>query len=170
MSKVETIQYQGKDYATVPARIKEFREKNPRASISTEPRFQEDGSVIFQAKIIQDQADEYSATATGTARYASNEIGKPKAFEKLETISIGRALAVLGYLNNGDVATTEEMAEFEQFQENKLDTAIETIKKATKRDEFQSVMSSLNPEQQKQITPVIKARMAELKKEVQHAS
>lgn len=170
MSKVETIQYQGKNYATVPARLKEFREKHPRASIQTQHTFLEDGSLVFKAKIVQDQADEYSANATGTAHYTAKEIEKPKSFEKLETISIGRALAVLGYLNNGEVATSEEMAEFEQYKEDKLETAIETIKKATKRDEFQAVMSSLNAEQQKLITPVIKARMLELKKEVQHAS
>lgn len=171
MSKVDTIQYQGKDYATVPARLKEFREKNPRAEIATEPRFLDDGSVVFQAKIIQDRKDDYSATATGTARYSQVEVSKPKAFEKLETISIGRALAVLGYLNNGDVATTEEQEEFENYKLEKVEQAIEDIKKAEKRGEFQAIMGRLNPEQQKQVTPIIKARMAELKaQEVHHAA
>lgn len=174
MSKVDTIKYQGKDYATVPARLKEFREKNPRADVQTVPKFLDDGSLIFQATIVTDRSDEASARATGTARYTANEVSKPKAFEKLETISVGRALAMLGYLNNGEVATTEEMQEFEQYQHDKLETAIAAIKSATKRDEFQAVMAGLNAEQQKQITPIIKERMAELKreseKEPQHAS
>lgn len=167
---IETIKYQGKDYATVPARLKAFRQENPRAAITTEPRFLEDGSVLFQAKITQDQKDEYSATATGSAMYSAAEIAKPKAFEKLETISIGRALAVLGYLNNGDVATTEEMAEFEQFKLNKVEDAIEAIKTATKRGEFQDIMAKLTPDQQKQVTPIIKERMAELKRETADVS
>lgn len=163
MSKVETINYQGKDYATVPARLKEFRQTNPRAEITTEPRFLDDGSIVFQAKIIQDRSDEHSAIATGTARYSASEVSKPKAFEKLETISIGRALAVLGYLNNGDVATTEEMAEFEQYKLDKVEEAVAAIKAATKRGEFQDIMAKLTPDQQKEVTPIIKERMAELK-------
>lgn len=162
MSKVDTISYQGKDYATVPARLKEFREKNPRAAISTEPRFLDDGSVVFQTQITQDRADEYSATATGTARYSATEVSKPKAFEKLETISIGRALAVLGYLNNGEVATSEEMEDFENYKLEKVEQAIEDIKKAEKRADFQAILSSLSADQQRQVTPVIKARMKEL--------
>jgi hypothetical protein len=31
---VETIKLKGNDYATVPQRLKEFREKNPRAEVS----------------------------------------------------------------------------------------------------------------------------------------
>lgn len=162
MSKVDTISYQGKDYATVPARLKEFREKNPRAAISTEPRFLDDGSVVFRTQITQDRADEYSATATGTARYSATEVSKPKAFEKLETISIGRALAVLGYLNNGEVATSEEMEDFENYKLEKVEQAIEDIKKAEKRADFQAILSSLSADQQRQVTPVIKARMKEL--------
>lgn len=163
MSKIETIKYQGKDYATVPARLKEFRSTNPRASVSTEPHFLEDGSVVFRATIIKDKSDEHSASATGNARYTSNELSKPKAFEKLETISVGRALAMLGYLNDGDIASTEEMLEFEQYQEDKVMTAIEAVTVAEKRSEFQAILSGLSPEQQKQLTPHIKERMQELK-------
>lgn len=123
MSKVDTINYQGKDYATVPARLKEFRSMNPRASISTVPKFLDDGGLMFQATIIADRADDSSATATGTAMYTASEMSGKKQFEKLETISIGRALAVLGYLNNGEVATGEEMAEFEDYKEDKKATA-----------------------------------------------
>jgi len=55
--------------------------------------------------------------------YTASEMSGKKQFEKLETISIGRALAVLGYLNNGEVATGEEMAEFEDYKEDKKATA-----------------------------------------------
>lgn len=168
MSK-DSIKFGDKDYALVPARLKKFRESNPRASIITAPTIHDDGSVTFQAKIVQDRADDYSAEATGTAHYDATEIKKAKAFEKLETISVGRALANIGYLNDGQVATTEEMEEFEQYRLSKVEDAIESIKTATKRGEFQDIMAKLNPEQQKEVTPIIKARMAELKKEAAHA-
>ena len=44
-----------------------------------------------------------------------------KAFEKLETISVGRALSLLGYLNNGEIASSEEMEEFEDFKKRKVE-------------------------------------------------
>ena len=163
MSKIDTINYQGKDYATVPARLKEFREKHPRAEVTTEPLFQEDGSLIFRARIQTDRSDPDSASATGHARYSSTELNKPKAFEKLETISVGRALAILGYLNDGQVATSEEMAEFENYQLEKIETAKDKVAKATKRGDFEAILAELNAEQQKEITPIIKARMQELK-------
>lgn len=164
MSKVKTIQYGSvAAYATVPARLKEFRERHPRASISTEPKFLDDGSCIFTATIISDLQDEYSARATGTARYSATEISKQKAFEKLETIATGRSLSLLGFLNNGDVASSEEMLEFEGHQQDKLETAIEQVKKAQKRDEFQAILDGLSAAQQKEVTPFIRTRMEELK-------
>lgn len=143
MSKVETIKYQGKDYATVPARLKEFREQNPRASILTAPLYQEDGSLIFKAEIIQDKSDENSATATGHARYTAEEIKRAKAFEKLETVSIGRALSILGYLNDGQIASTEEMDEFENYKADRVNIAIEELNEAKTLDELKEVFFSL---------------------------
>lgn len=166
MSKLDTIKYQGKDYATVPARLKEFRQTNPRAAIETTPTHHEDGSVTFKATITQDRKDDYSAVATGNAHYSKDELSKPKAFEKLETISVGRALANLGYLNNGEIATGEEMEEFEAYQLGKVDQAIKDIKAAEKRGDFEAILSKLNADQQRQVAPVIKARMTELKNAV----
>jgi hypothetical protein len=161
-----SIKFGDKDYALVPDRLKDFREKNPRASVETNPTFNADGSVTFQATIVKDLSDEYSAKATGSARYTEVEMKKAKAFEKLETISVGRALANLGYLNDGRVATTEEMEEFEQYQLSKVEEATEAIRKAQKRGEFENIIASLNPEQQKQVAPIIKERMQELKNAV----
>lgn len=159
MSKIETIKYQGKDYATVPARLKEFREKNPRASIETDPTYHEDGSVTFKATLVQDRADEYSATATGNAHYSAKELETKKAFEKLETISVGRALANLGYLNDGQIATTEEMVEFEQF---KLEKFADKIDSAESVDELMKLFSSMNAEEKKAFTEALSAKKKEL--------
>lgn len=159
MSKVETINYQGKDYATVPARLKEFREKNPRAGISTVPTVQPDGAVIFQATIVVDKSDEGSASATGTAMYSAKEMEGKKAFEKLETISVGRALALLGYLNNGEVATGEEMAEFEEYRSDRVKNAITSAETV---DELFTIFSELNPQEKKEFTPLLSERKKEL--------
>lgn len=158
MSK--SIKFGDKDYSLVPERLKIMREENPRASVETEPTYNADGSITFKATIIRDQADEHSARATGNARYTEVELKKPKAFEKLETVSVGRALANLGYLNDGQIATTEEMIEFETFG---LEKAIEKIKVAEKRGEFQEILAKLNAAQQKQVTPYVTERMKELK-------
>ena len=158
MSKLETISLKGNQYATVPTRLKEFREKNPRSSVVTEPTIT-DTRVIFKATIITDLADETSARSTG---HAYGELKDDKAFEKLETVATGRALALLGYLNNGQVATTEEMEEFELFQENKFAEAVESVAKATTREEMQSIIAKLKPAQQKELLPHIQERSKEL--------
>lgn len=120
MNKIKaSVKFGDKDYALVPERLKAFREANPRASVSTEPSYQVDGSLIFKATIITDLSDDTSSRATGHARYSTNELSKPKSFEKLETVATGRALANLGYLNDGQIATSEEMEEFENYQAEK---------------------------------------------------
>lgn len=148
MANVKTTKIGGgADYALVPDRLKEFRETNPRAKIETTPNWHEDGSLEFHAYIIKDKADENSADATANAFYNVKEMAGKKAFEKLETISVGRALAMLGYLNNGKIATSEEMVEFEDFQTNKkfeaIENAIDRINSTETIDELKSVFSEL---------------------------
>jgi hypothetical protein len=158
-----SIKFGDKDYALVPDRLKKFREENPRASIETEHELQVDGSITFKATIVKDLADPASARATGTARYTEIELKKPKAFEKLETVSCGRALANLGYLNDGQIATTEEMEEWEaqQFGQAKKD-----LKKATTRKEFKAILAKAKtPEQKQELTPLVQARIKEVAKE-----
>ena len=168
------------DYAKVADRLKEFREANPRSKTATQYKILEDGTVIFKAYVWKDKTDfidilkvsgaeaaMLSADADGTAK--SGDEGE-KSFEKLETIALGRALALLGYAGTGEIASSEEMERYEQWKLEAVEEAIEKIKVATKRDEFQEVLSKLSPEQQKQITPIIKERMADLKKELAHAS
>ena len=156
-----SIKFGDKDYALVPDRLKKFREENPRASIETEHEFNVDSSITFKATIVKDLSDPNSARATGTARYTEVELKKPKAFEKLETVSVGRALANLGYLNDGQIATTEEMEEFEAQQ---FGQALEDLKTAKTQDEFKAILAKAKtPEQQQELTPLIKARIEEVK-------
>jgi len=152
----------GNDYATVPQRLKQFRQDNPRSIVETKPEFMPDGTVVFSARIVKDKADESSAEATG---HSYGKLGESKAFEKLETIATGRALALLGYLNNGQVATTEEMEEFESYKAEQFESVMDEIKKAKKREEFTEILNKLTPEQKKEATPLINARIKELKKD-----
>lgn len=157
------VKFGEKDYAFVPDRLKKFREENIRASIETEHQFNPDGSVTFKATIVKDLADPTSARATGTARYSEVELKKHKAFEKLETVSVGRALANLGYLNDGQIATTEEMEEWEAQQ---FGQALEDLKTATTQSEFKAILAKAKtPEQKQELTPLIKARIEEVKNE-----
>jgi hypothetical protein len=116
MKKVETINLKGKDYATVPARIKEFRSDCPNGLITTSFEFHGE-QIVFKARILRDKSDENSAEGTG---HSLGPTKGEKNFEKLETIAVGRALSMLGYMASGDVASSEEMEEFLEEKEMKL--------------------------------------------------
>lgn len=106
----------GNKYAKVKDRLKEFREANPRGLVETSPTIQPDGSLLFKARILKDKSDAGSAEATG---HAMGPNKGDKAFEKLETIAVGRALALLGYASDGEIASDEEMEEFLNHKEEK---------------------------------------------------
>jgi hypothetical protein len=122
MSKLDTVKLQGKDYALVPTRIKEFRNDCPQGLIETFPEFLEDGQVLFKARVLKDKENPNSAEGTG---HALSKLDKDKSFEKLETIAVGRALAMLGYMASGDVASGEEMAEFIEYKKTKQEEELE---------------------------------------------
>ena len=71
---------------------------------------------MFTAEVIKDLSNEASARSTGNAFGANKGV---KGFEKIESISVGRALAMLGYCADGEIATSEEMEEFQDFQKTK---------------------------------------------------
>lgn len=174
--KTKTIAYASvKEYATVPARLKQFREDCPRGSIETKPNLLPDGTVIFSTTIIKDLKDEHSARSTGSA------MGKTtgtKAFEKLETISVGRALALLGYMASGDIASSEEMEEFQAYREEKIVDAIQSLQSVTTLEQLKEVFMGLGnlisekdvinakDEMKKKLTPKVKLNEIEELKEV----
>ena len=111
MKKTATIDLKGKAYAQVKDRLKEFRTDCPNGLIETTPTVS-DTSIIFKARILKDKSDPASAEATGHSFAKVTEKGVEKQFEKQETIAVGRALALLGYAVDGDIASSEEMEEF----------------------------------------------------------
>lgn len=162
MNKVATINLKGNDYATVPQRLKEFREKHPNSDIQTEPTFHPDGSVTFKARIIKDLSDENSMKGTGHAHYSATEMKQPKAFEKLETVARGRALSDIGYLNNGEIASTEELEEFYGFQFDKVEKQINEAKTV---EDLLSIYKDMNSAAKKQFTE----KLGEKRKELENA-
>lgn len=143
MNKLETIDLKGKEYAQVATRLKKFREDCPNGLIETTPTVEKD-FIIFKARVIKDKSNDKSAEATG------HSLGKntgDKAFEKLESIAVGRALAMLGYMASGEIASSEEMEEFYDYQEQKkaeaIRDAVESIETTKTLDELKSLFVSL---------------------------
>lgn len=137
--KTPTVDLKGKDYATVPARLKLFREDCPNGLIETSFD-KDDETIIFTARVLKDKAKPESAEATGHAFGSSKGV---KQFEKLETIAIGRALAILGYLASGDIASSEEMSEFYEYQEQKMQDAMDLLNESTTIEELRENFISL---------------------------
>jgi|CXWL01.1.fsa_nt_gi hypothetical protein len=138
---------QVKKYARVADRLMEFRTANPNALIETTPTVQPDGSILFKARILKDKATESSGEATG---HALGENKGTKAFEKLETIAVGRALALLGYAADGEIASSEEMEEFETYKKQKeeemLFAAQEKLEGCTSLDELKTAWAEISVE------------------------
>ena len=103
---VETIEIgTGINYAKVSSRLAAFHEDHTQCQIKTECQFK-DGYAIFSATVT-------TKKGAFTGHSMAKVTGK-KAFEKQETIAVGRALAFAGYLSSGDIASQEEMADFHQ--------------------------------------------------------
>lgn len=132
-----------KKYARVADRLMEFRNANPNGLIETAPTITGD-MIIFKTRIVKDKSDTSSAEATGHAMGKNEGV---KAFEKLETISTGRALALLGYAADGEIASSEEMEEFEAYKVQKLEEMLmdaqEKLESCTTVEELKTVWGNL---------------------------
>ena len=108
---MKTINLKGKEYAPVSARVEQFHKDHSDGSITTETTFS-DGHVIVKATITFGQSDAGIPTCRTFTGHAYGKVGTEKAFEKLETTSVGRALAFAGYLAGGEIASYDEMEAF----------------------------------------------------------
>lgn len=178
--RMETINLQGKQYAQVSTRVKEFRGAFPNSKIEIGEPEQDGELMVFNAWIWKDKKDlielmksgvtdknilRSSADANGAAR---SRVGvKEKDFEKLQTIAVGRALAMVGYLASGEIASFEEMEEFYQYQDDKkqkyIDEQVELFATAKNMDELKQLWLDTD----KTIPAIVEAknkRKAELEK------
>jgi hypothetical protein len=106
---MKTINLKGKEYAPVSARVEQFHKDYGSGSITTETTFSE-GHVIVKATITFSAShDAPTRTFTG---HSYGKVGTEKAFEKLETTAVGRALAFAGYLAGGEIASYDEIESF----------------------------------------------------------
>ena len=160
--KIKTIKVSGdKDYAKVADRIKVFWEENPNGKIDTEREDISENKVRFIARIWRD-SDVVSNLATTSTninaiKFTANATASADAIkkgdkenEKLETVAVGRALAMLGYLASGEVASREEMEQFEIYKANlfqdEVNKTIELMKKTKTIDELRRLYVSLRSE------------------------
>ena len=103
---MQTINLQWQQYAKVKDRIAEAHKDNKKLSITTNIEcFDKEKLVfLFTANVANDKW-EFTGHAMQTIRWK-------KDFEKWETISVGRALALAGFLSDWEVASYEEVEDF----------------------------------------------------------
>ena len=185
-NKVKTVHLKGNtEYAKVADRLNEFRAANPRSKVSVKHSYDDEGNLTSRAYIWKDKVDFYellkngvkasdaleSADSEGTSFMKANRLAQDKGFEKNETIAVGRALALLGYATNGEVASSEEMEEFEQYQADKAaearSAAVAKMQQAKTMTDLQNAWLSLTKEQRldKDIQAAKNTRKEELSNE-----
>lgn len=154
------------NYAKVADRLVEFRSDYPNSKIAVKNQFDENGNLFSHAYVWRDKADFLdlmkcgvsaseamdSADAEGSSVMFANRLKFEKGHEINETIAVGRALALIGYTASGDIASSEEMEEFEEYKKEKAkevqDEAIKSLSDAGSIDELRDVWLSLPKEQQ----------------------
>ena len=121
------------EYLTVPYRIKFVREYfGNRLQILTFSSELEHGSTKFRASVFLDGKE----LSVGESKMMVN---RDKEFEKSQTVSIGRALSILGFMGN-EIATAEEIEDF-----IKSDAPQE--KKQIKKEVKQEVIKKFNTQE-----------------------
>ena len=108
-------------HAKVKDRLKAFWEENSRGKIDTSYKMETNGLTVFKTTMLRDKADPHSREATA---HAMGNVTDEKSFEKLETISVGRCLALLGYATDGEIASSEEMEEFENYKQTQKEAML----------------------------------------------
>jgi hypothetical protein len=126
--KLNTIKVSGGgDYAKVAERLKEFHKTYSNGKIETSYNLTE--AMICFKTIITPDVEKPERFFTG---HSLGKIAGVKAFEKLETISAGRALAFLGLLADGEIASADEMEEYIEETNSKEADRLETIEELKK--------------------------------------
>ncbi len=127
MAKLNTIKVSGGDYAKVSERLKEFHKTYGNGKIETSYNLTE--AMICFKTIITPDVGKPEGFFPG---HSLGKIGGLKAFEKPETISAGRALAFLGLLADGEIASADEMEEYIEETNSKEADRLETIEELKK--------------------------------------
>lgn len=142
MRKVKTIKLKGKDYVQVAERVRTIHEERKDAfDIVTTYEVTSSGNIVFTATLIIETKGGKQRTFTG---HSFGKLGGEKAFEKLETVAVGRALAFAGYHGDGDIASAEEMENIEpEIDYDMIEQAQIAIADAKTIEELKSVFQKL---------------------------
>lgn len=134
--KLNTIKVSGGgEYAKVAERLKEFHKTYKNGKIETSYNLTE--AMICFKTIITPDVEKPERFFTG---HSLGKIAGVKAFEKLETISVGRSLAFLGLLADGEIASADEMEEYIEETNEKEAERLKTIEELKKvADEITSI-------------------------------
>jgi hypothetical protein len=103
-----TTKIKEKDYAEVNQRIKAFRMVHPNGTIETRIVKMEDGIVLMQTTVMDDQGN-VLGTGFAQEKESSSFINKTSYIENCETSSVGRALGMCGFGIDTSVASYEEV-------------------------------------------------------------
>lgn len=106
---METIKIMGKDYATVNARLKAFREEHKDWSLISDVIQLNEESCVVKATIL-DEHGRVLATGLAQEDRTSSKINQTSYVENCETSAWGRALGNLGYGIDTAVASADEVA------------------------------------------------------------
>lgn len=106
---METIKIMGKDYATVNARLKAFREEHKDWSLISDVIQLNEESCVVKATIL-DEHGRVLATGIAQEDRTSSKINQTSYVENCETSAWGRALGNLGYGIDTAVASADEVA------------------------------------------------------------
>lgn len=146
MTKRKTIKLSGKDYVQVAERIRAIHsERKDTIDVETTYFITENGNVVFTATLSVEVVNaNKSLTSRKFTAHSFGKLGGAKAFEKLETVAVGRALAFAGYHGDGDIASADEMESFEQeIDYEKIEAAQVALNEAKTLDELQKVYQKL---------------------------
>lgn len=159
------------DMASAGDRILAFWEKYPNGKILTDhDEIDKDGLRIFKSYIWKDKAswlEALKSSPTGLDKdtmkmvlLESSDVDAPakqpegkegkKDFEKLDTVSVGRALAKMGFLKDGQVASDEELEDRQYYKdyvqdriERESDEAILALSESSDLNSLASVWASI---------------------------
>lgn len=171
----------GAAYAKVAERLKLFRSDHGHSKQESAYEVDVDGSLVFTVWLWKDKTDlidlmksgvtdqavlRGSADANGNAKGTVGS--KEKDFEKLESVALGRALANLGYLASGEIASFEEMEAFEEYQEKQrqeaVAEAVESLNNAKTMDELKKAFVATNMMENPLVVAAKDKRKSELSK------
>ena len=120
------VDISGTWYKKVSARVKDFREKHPDYTISTEIKFTE--KTCRAVTEIKDPNGRLISNGHSEKKWAQGSASRAVGVERVETASVGRALAFFG-MGGDDIGSADEIVDSIEDRTGKLERALENVLK-----------------------------------------